>query len=325
MNDTDTVYYNVQIGSDDENTLAKFSVNRVDEILKIPSDYVLSVDSLRIPLYSVPLFQFLLADRFIITLEYNGSSVTKTLQYIPSGTGAVPIGFGPVFSYQQQLQSYNFAFQDAYNELKVLQPLIPATKPPYVTLSNNLLSLNAEQAYESSLPNPIKIFFNKAAAEQFPSIPQFFETADRIQYLIINQYNNLNAGIYSMTQSIEGISTWGKLNRILLESSTVPVNTQLIGAQENIQIRVLEDFNIEEDTNRVENVVFIPLGPTRINILTSNYPLYSIDVNVRWFSSDGDSQIILIPRFSRASIKLRFTKKSTLDLQNVEDQGVNYA
>jgi hypothetical protein len=321
-NDKDQLYYNIEIGGPNI-TPAKFNINRVEQILHNPRDWVINVESLRIPLFSVPLFQFLLSERYKVTLEYNGSSVTKTLQYIPSGTGAVPINFGPVFSYQQQIQSYNFALQDAYDDLSVLQPSLPATRAPYVTLKGNLLSLNAETAYESNLPNPIKIFFNKAAEEQFTNLPQFFETNDKIQYLIVNQYTNLNGGIYTMTQSTESISTWGKLNTILLETSTIPVDKQLIGSSLDIQIRVIEDFIVNQDVNRPLDLVFIPQGPLRINTLTSNYPLSSIDVNIRWFSDDGDSQIILLPSNTKASIKLRFTKRSTLDLQNIEDKGVN--
>ena len=317
------IYYNIEIGGTSDIIPAKFSINRVDEILHNPRDWVINVESFRVPLYSVPLFQFLLADRFEVTLQYNGSSVTKTLQYIPSGSGAAPISFGPVYSYRQQIQSYNFALLDAYNDLKVLQPLMPATKAPYVTLKGNLLSLNAEVAYESNLPNPIKIFFNKAAEEQFTNLPTFFETADRIQFLIVNQYNNLNGGMYTMTQSSEGISTWAKLNRILFETSTIPIDKQLVGSQNDIQIQIIEDFIVDQDPNRPLDLVFAPQGPLRINTLNSNFPLTSIDVNIRWFSDDGDSQIILLPSNTRASIKLRFTKRSTLDLQNIDDEGVN--
>jgi hypothetical protein len=321
----DQIYYNIEIGGTPDITPAKFSINRVDEILHNPRDWTINVESFRVPLYSVPLFQFLLADRFKVTLEYNGSSVTKTLQYIPSGSGAAPINFGPVYSYRQQIQSYNFALLDAYNDLKVLEPLMPATKPPYVTLKGNLLSLNAEVAYESNLPNPINIFFNKAAEEQFTSFPTFFETADRIRYLIINQYNNLSGGIYTMTQSSEGISTWAKLNRILFETSTIPIDKQLVGSQNDIQIQIIEDYIVNQEPNRPLDLVFYPQGPLRINTLTSNFPLTSIDVNIRWLSDDNDSQIILLPSNTKASIKLRFTKRTTLDLQNIENQGVNYA
>ena len=321
--DKDQIYYNIEIGGNSDITAAKFKINRVDEILHNPRGWVINVESFRVPLYSVPLFQFLLAERYKVTLEYNTSSVTKNLQYIPSGGGAVPINFGPVFSYQQQIQSYNFALLDAYNDLKVLEPLMPATRAPYVTLKGNLLSLNAEQAYESNLANPISIFLNKAAEEQFTNLPTFFVTADKIQFLIINQYNNLSGSIYTMTQSSEGISTWAKLNRVLFETSTIPIDKQLVGSQNDIQIQIIEDFIVDQDVNRPLDLVFFPRGPLRINTLTSNFPLTSIDVNIRWFSDDGDSQIILLPSNTRATIKLRFTKRSTLDLQNIDDDGVN--
>ena len=318
------LYYNIAIGGDsDVPTLAKFNINRVDQILTNPSDWVISVESFTIPLFSIPLFQFFLGQNFFVTLEYNGSSVTKQLIYIPSGIGLAPVQNGPVYSYQNFIQTYNIALKDAFADLLVLQPLIPATRAPFITLRGNLLSINAEAGYESNLPNPINLFFNKACASQFPSLPQFFETNDRIQYLFVNQYTNFNGGLFKMTQSIEGISTWSSLNRILLETNTIPVDKQLVGAQNDIQIQVIEDFIVLPDPNRPLDLTFSPVGPFRINSLTSNYPLSNIDVNIRWFSDEGESQIIILPANKQAQIKLRFTKRNIINLRDIDNSAIN--
>ena len=321
---TDQIYYNINIGGEGDVPIpAKFSVNRVDEILSNPRDWLINVDSFTIPLFSVPLFQFFLQGEFIVTLSYNGSEVSKQLTYIPSGVEAGPNG--PVYAYQTFIRMYNIAFSQAFADLLVLQPLIPATKAPYITLKGNLLSLNAEAVYLSNLPNPINIFMNKRSAEQFTSIPLFFITADKIQFLIQDLYTNLNSGIYTMTQTVEGISTWSKLNRILLETATLAIDKQLVGAQRDVQIQVIEDFIVEQDPNQPLDLIFRPKGPVRINSLVSNFPLTSIDVNIRWFSDEGGSEIILLPPKKRASIKIRFTKRKTLNLQNVDNQGINLA
>ena len=318
------IYYNISIGGNGTSpTLAKFDVNRVDKILTNPSDWVINVESFTIPLFSIPLFQFFKTGPFFITLEYNGSSVAKELVYIPSGVGFAPVSSGPVYSYQNFIQTYNIAFRDAFADLLVLQPLIPATRAPFITLNGNLLSINCEAAYESNLPNPINIFMNKFSAQQFTNLPQFFETPDRIQFLIVNQYNNFNGGFFKMTQSIEGISTWSSLNRILLETNTIPVDKQLVGSQNDIQSQVIEDFIVLPDPNRPLDLIFKPVGPIRINTLTSNYPLSSIDVSIRWFSDEGESQIIILPANKQASIKLRFTKRDILNERFVDNSAVN--
>ncbi len=125
-----------------------------------------------------------------------------------------------------------------------------------------------------------------------------------------------------MTQSIEGISTWSSLNRILLETNTIPVDKQLVGSQNDIQIQVIEDYIVLPDPNRPLDLIFRPVGPLRINTLTANYPLSSIDVNIRWFSDEGESQVVLLPANKQASIKLRFTKRDTVEVRTIDNSSV---
>lgn len=325
----DQIYYNVRIGGNkDIPEPATFSINRVETIIDQPDEWVLNIDTFTLPLFSIPLFQFFEA-QYTITLEYNGSSVTKDLIYVPTATGpGIPVADGPVYSYYSHIQSYNNAFKSAFTDLQLLQPLIPATTAPYVTLENNLLSINAEVAYESNLANPIKIIFNKNCAVQFTNLPQFFITPDSIQFFIQNLYTNtFTKGAltyYKMTQSQVGIQTWGKLNRILFETATIPVNRELVGTQTDIQVQILSDFNIAQDPNQPMDLLFQPKGPIRVSNLISDYPLKQIDINLRWFSDDGTSSIIILPAGRTATIKLRFTRKSALYLQNLDQEGVNY-
>jgi hypothetical protein len=322
-------YYNISIGGQESNTAAIFRINRVEEILYDPSDYVLSVASFTIPLFSVPLFDFNDEGDYKIILEYNGTSVLVLLEYVPEGIGPPIIAEQPVFSYQAMLQSFNEAFQKAFDELKLLEPLMPATTPPVVTLRDSFLSINAEAAYLSNLPNDIRIIMNRELANFFSSIPSFYISSSRVQFLIQDLYTNsfIKNGLtyYKMEEATnQGLSNWGKLNRILLETASIPINRELIGTQNNITISAISDFNVLPDNNRPLDLTYNPFGAIRISDLNSSYPLKQIDVNIRWFSEDGSSKILILPPGKRADIKLRFTRRRNIDLNNIVNTGVNF-
>ena len=327
MNSTDSsnfVYFNLdQFNDKDVPALAKFNVNRVNTIIKNPSDYIVAISEFSIPMFSIPLFQFV-DNRESVTLEWDGAEVTTFLQYVPAFIGATS---QPVFSYQGMIQSFNDAFRTSYIALRVLKPALPADGEPFITLQDNLLTLNAQNLYISTLVNPINIYMNKKAQEFVLSIPIFEVTVDKFQYLIKDTFTNSymrNAILhYGMTQSTPVISLWNKINKILFVTNHVPVVNEMIGSQDDVQISVFTDFDIESTFNRVLPLTFTPKGPIRIADLVSSYPLSSVDIELRWFSSDGASETILIPPKTRFSVKLTFIKKEYLNLLNIEDYGIN--
>ena len=317
------IYYNIEITNNTQDTIpASFDVNRVISILTKPLDYLISVDSFRIPLYAVPLFQFQ-EGAYNITLEYDGGSITKDIIYIPTSDNII-IDYG-IFSYYEIIESVNEAFKEAFNDLKILRPLIPATEAPYVSLKNNLLSINTEQFYAT---DNIDIFMNKKLSEYFTSFQTLVISSDNIQYLIKDTFTNNfihnTLDYYKMTQSIEGISTWQTLNKILLATSSIPIAKEDIGTQENVQISVISEYDVIQDVNRPLPLFFSPKGTMRVSNMVSHYPMNQIDVNIRWLASDtADSQIILIPMGESASIKLVFTKLHVEDMLDVNDEGLN--
>jgi len=322
-------YYNINIGGGDGNTPAQFNTTRVEKILTNPSDYVINVDSFTMPLFSVPLFNFEQEGDYKIILDYNGTSVLVLLEYVPEGEGPPIVSKQPVYSYQAMLQSFNEAFQKAFDELKLLEPSLPATTAPFVTLRDSFLSINAEETYLSNLPNSIRIILNRELATFFSSIRSFYLTTSRVQFLIQDTYTNsfIKNGLkyYKMEeQTNQGLSNWGKLNRILLETASIPINKELIGTQNNVTISVISDFIVNPDNNRPLDLTYTPLGAIRIADLVSNYEMRQIDVKVRWFSEDGFSETLILPPGKRANIKLRFTKRRVIDLQNIVNTGVNF-
>ena len=326
QSDQNNIYYNLtHVNNTDIPIDANFNINRVDNILENPSDWVISIDEFKIPLYSIPLFQFN-ENEFSITLEYDGASVTEFLIYIPSGTGAIPVS-GAIWDYQTFIRSTNIAFKKCYDALKILKPLMPANEPPFITLKENLLTLNAEEFYRSDLATPTNIFFNKKMYDYFTNLPTFFLSPDKIRYLINDTYTNgyirgaLN--YYAMTQNTESISNWQQLNQILLETATIPVNKELIGKETDVQIQVISDYIIQADVNRPLPVFFKALGPIRTSELVSNYPMTNIDLRVRWFSTRGTSDVVKINAGESYTLKIVFTRKTHLDALNIDYDGIN--
>jgi len=327
QSDQDHVYYSItSVNNKSTPQPATFSVNRTDEILHTPSDWVVLIDEYKVPLFSVPLFQFK-DNEYSVTLEWEGATVTIFLLYISSGAGVLSVS-NSVYSYQNFLQSTNQALKTAYDALLLLKPLMPASEQPFMTLSsNNLITLNAESFYISSLPNPINIFLNKSLFNYFTNLPNFFLTNDKIQFLITDQFNNAytrgGLNYFRMTQDTESISNWQQLNQLLIETSSIPVNKELIGASDDVQIQVISDYQIQPDANRPLPLFFKALGPIRVAELISDYPLRRIDLNLRWRSTAGNSDIILIEPNTSYTIKIVFVRKSYINAQDLNDEGIS--
>ena len=105
-------------------------------------------------------------------------------------------------------------------------------------------------------------------------------------------------------------------------TQSIPVNSELVGNQNNVQISVISDFNIEQNVNRPLDLLFTPLGVQRVSNMVSNYDMTHMDLNIRWLSEEGNSEILVLPAGKKANIKIVFTRKSELNLENINDEGI---
>jgi len=320
----DMVYYNVNIFNKDEveGKQCIFSENRVTPVLQNPSDYKFSCVRFQLPSINIPILFFRDRDLFI-KLQYDGAEVQQDLIYIPnSATADIYQGRQPVYDYQEIVNSLNIAFQTAKTALGVLKPATLVFERPIMTYdaTTQLFSLLAEVAgYDSALPSYIKIFFSSQLFTLFCNLLDFYSDINFTQIIIQNQYNNTftspitSTPWYSMTQSQPSLELWPEIQRIEILSNSIPIRQELQGQQDDVQKRILIDFNVAGVPDK-GIINFFPQGAIRYYDLTSNYPLTQIDCEFRWASASGESFPIFLNVGESCSAKFQFVKLINLRL-----------
>jgi len=311
-------YYNIEItGSNISDTKAIFNINRSDFIVENPSDYYIAIESFSVPLISVPLFIFQ-DNTYNFQLEYDGLILTKYLVYTSEGN----LNNNYVYSYQSMINSMNVALKSLYDDMLLAKPLFPPTEQLFITLKNNLITINWQDSY---LTSGVNLYCNDALYEFLRSINIFYFSNTKIKLLVNDTYptytrNSLT--YYQATQATQEIENWNRLQSILFSTSTVPVSGQFIGSQANININVLGDYYRVPRPNRPSIFTFNTTGPTPLIDLNSAYPMSNVDVQIRWFFNDLTSEVIIVPYSTTCYVKLVLVKRSQENMNNVDQSGL---
>lgn len=314
-------YYDLRIFNEIGGKTASFDKTRINTILENPSSFDINVNSFRIPLEGIPLLEFE-DNKYFITIEFEGVSVTKPLLYVPSNVG--PFVFSkPVYQYAVFIEMINNALGKSFSELKILKPLLPATTQPYI-IEGELFSMNTEIGFISNSANPVDIFFNKELMILF-SFRKFQVNIDKykilVQDLFTNEFTNNGLQYYRMTQSVPTNFLWGDFDRIAFQTSSIPLDSELVGGAQDIRRSVLTDFIIGESGNRAQELIFQPSGPLRLISLNSQYPMRQIDVQIIWIDKKGKSNPLILPIGTVAYVKLAMLRKEHQNLLNLDDKG----
>jgi hypothetical protein len=201
------------------------------------------------------------------------------------------------------------------------KPLFLPTEQPFITLDNNRVVINIQDWYYL---NNSFVCCNEQLFHFLTSIDAYFINPSFIRFIYNNHmpsYNRLGNVYYALTQSNNDLSNWSSLSSVIISTNQVPVSGELIGTQSNDTILVLGDFVSLLTENRISYYNYISKSPIRLCNLNSDYPLSSIDAQIRWFNREGDSQIIQIPANMNAYIKLVFVKKTFEDENNIDNCG----
>ena len=311
-------YFNIEItGSNIADTKAIFNVNRTDFIVENPSDYYIAIESFSVPLIAVPLFIFK-DNTYNFQLEYDGLILTKYLVYTSEGN----LNNNYVFSYQSMINSMNVALKSLYDDMLLAKPLFPPTEELFITLKNNLITVNWQDSYLSS---GTKLYCNDSLYEFLRSINIFYFDNTKIQLLVNDTYPTYTRNsitYYQATQATQEIENWNRLESIIFSTATVPVSGQYIGSQANITINVLGDYYRVPRPNRPSIFTYNTNGTTPLIDLNSSYPMTNVDVVIRWFFNDLTSEVIIVPYSTTCFIKLVLIKRSQEVLNNVDGDGL---
>ena len=321
--DADHIYYNITIKQTPENLgIAKFSENRVQPIIENPEEYELAVVRFNIPGTQIPIFIW--RSGFKVTISYQTFDFTTELNWTPNSPGGTYDFYGEaVWTYQDFIDSINTGLLASFNDFVAGTPAFSGkpTSAPFLGFDGKteLCSIYAPVEYDSSIADPIEIYFNSDLFDLFPSF-QNFQTADPIKakQLLIKSNNGLTSQTingnpyYVMEQEFVSIFLWSDLFSIIFETNSIPVSTENLASQTNKTRRIITDFEPAQDINNRSSIQFFPRGPLRYYDLESSTPLRRIDLNILWTTKTGEVFPLRMNSTDELSIKLEFKRKGAL-------------
>jgi hypothetical protein len=280
-----------------------------------------------------------------IVLEYNGIEIFQNIIYQPQNlTVTVPLppssypdgfqdndnGYYSIYSYNYFCILLNNAFESAYNQLQINFPALPNDGQPFIKF-NPLTQLFYMPSLNNSLYNqdvatpPINIYFNGALLHLFSFFPsstvllnnQAFE-----QLLINNTTTVANGNTISFTQELQSINLWSQISSLVITTQTIPIiRSQTFSpalyyagtiepANNNSQTQsILLEYSVENSIY-TKNIVYNPSAQYKLFELTTQTPLYNLDLKFYYRSSYGILIPISLNSGSSLSVKIGFFKKS---------------
>ena len=293
-------------------------------ILENSKQYFSRVESLSIPVDTIPILNFK-ENEYELALEFDGASVTKFLEFIPSRTSDIGKSTGLMFENEYFVQSLNNALQQAYDDLLVLKPGILATGPPFVVIQSGKLSLYAELAYETVNPNPVDIIFDHSLLKFFDCFDSFELGSDRHLIKIVDTKVNIITSLivdyFRMEQNFDILPLWNTIHKVQL-AADLPINSEMKAGQADVTNQILSDFQVVDTVNRAERFTYIPESEINQYQLITNLPLNSYNISVQAVLNDGSVVDLTLSKDEYFSLKLSFERTviSTLNLlMNVDD------
>jgi hypothetical protein len=310
----DNIYYNFKI-KQGENSIYDFastSETRNIPILYKSDEYEMAVARFSLPMTAVPIFIWK-ENYFKITISFNISIITKTLQFIPNSSGNDFYG-DTIWNYQEFIDIINAGLKEAYDDLKIAEPTWTATEAPFLSFnsSSRLLVWNVEQAYGTTAG----IYFNKPLFYLMNSF-QAFETTiiGEEYYQILSKDNKNNSNTingkpyYSTKQEYSTLFLWNEFKTILFESDSIPVDSEYIMAQQNDFRKLVTDFEPLQDESNKNTIQYFPQGPLRWYNLFSDKSLDKMDLKIFWADDTGKTYPLYIDEKKVFSMKIYFRKK----------------
>jgi hypothetical protein len=115
-----------------------------------------------------------------------------------------------------------------------------------------------------------------------------------------------------MTEEYSTLFLWNDLQKIILETDSIPTAPELLGSQTNKTRKIITDFEPLSQINDRSTIQFFPQGALRFYDLISNYPLTNMNVKIYWADKAGTQYPIYLNNTDNLTIKLYFKKKGVM-------------
>ena len=315
-------------------TVANFDITRADPILDKCSDYKLAVVRWNIP-SNYPSFlmpeQPVLNSFYNVALTFGSSTITEPIIYVDLAIGTFyPRG---IYYITQYIDMLNIAYEKCHNQLKLAESGYSALIPPVVTYSPNSInkiSLWCPIEFIDTNTNNAKISIQVSAQQLglqgIPSTADFTigppsnvcNISFNVHLDLTNYYKtSLPYPIQEfiiLQSEYDPLSSLNRLNNILLETSSIPVNQELIGTENAVLRKVISDFFIGGDTvNVVGDSLYYNPAFLRWYNLNSNLELRTINIRPLVEYSDGQIFPIYIQAGQSWGCKCLFQKMEPLE------------
>jgi len=346
----DKVYYNMVIAyqskDNQANCIAETQYNEDDVILQKASDWYLSVIRFDIPTRSIPIMFVNIQPNqpdpdlteYSVTLEYDGNFSPQTfLKFetshpnsavpVPNSQGKYPRGiYYGVYTYNRFLKFLNDALASAFANLPDPAP----TTAPVVSFdsSTNLFSINCDVTlYDSSIANPVKIWFNNKLFSFFEGFDvNYFSRVDPngrdIQFNIVpNQNVDPVTNMIKESQDYPTISSWNSFRSLQLRSNMLQTHQEFVpsgmdSSSKSASNPIIADFiplfGESAGSSLTRTTISYTLNSAyKLINLMSDGPLTKFSLQVYWLDETGTEFPLTLNYRETVSVKLLFHRKAS--------------
>jgi hypothetical protein len=358
----------------EEGIIADFNVVKSEPYLDKPSDYYCSVIRYVIPLQLIPLFIMPIIPNqpdpdnstLLFGMIYLNQKYPQYVEYFPDNVLNPPqqnlltqviTPYYYVYTYSHMIQMVNETLNIIWNT----KINIPANNPPFPGQSAPFFSYNpVTQLITLVVPNAIAVgtvslYMNTAALQFFEGFHLSFygyNQPNGEDYVFI--FNTLPSSYYptpgiagpspqayQLTQDYNTLYYWNSLRKIILTSTSIPINSEIIPAnlngEQQIQIQpaapgkppiplltpansggqqytafpIITDYIISSsnagDSRSI--ALYIPQSQYRLLDMSGDSPISAVDIKAFWSDIKGDLYPIYIPQNQQMSVKIGFFRK----------------
>lgn len=337
--DSDNVYLNVFFNNFTQGNSTNVQdaiVNQTKDtfILTDSKKYYLTVVRGEFPLDSIPILFCPIvpnqANPNLTPFQVRVNNSTVSVIYVPDSNDSPPIqssiiqvitGYYAVYSVSSLLAMINTALAAACAAAGV------ADIPRYLfDPKTNLISLIVPNGFVTGAN---QLYINYDLLSYLPNFRYFSESSNLFRYVLTDAtsyfpsdnygvYNN--AGTYrNYTQQLVSILDWFAMRRILVVSSSFPINFETIPtvvksgdritySSQNTSFPIIADFVLEIETFTKNVAYYVPFQYRLIDI-TSNQSLKEINLSIFWEDKFGNVYPLPLSRNAQAAVKIGFFNK----------------
>jgi len=337
----DNIYLNLSINPDGTagNSIASFDENFSRPILMHPEEYYCAVARFSVPLSEIPILKFPLdvnqnnnlVSGLAIGIKTAGLTIfSQPVRFIAQNNVTLPVagGSAPYFTNLQALsKAYDIFNVNAFLTMintalaaAVTASAIGGTAPEYTwNPATQLMSLQCTAGF---IATGATIFMNEGMQNYlagFRTYQNFNNTINTYEH-VLTPLPFGQTGPYTFDEDFTSISLWFDITKIVLTSSTLPVNQEISPVQDPTTgltqgtigfTPILTDFLVAlSSTNDILTRATYTPDTYRLIDMASTAPINKLNLQFFWVNKAGSFIPLEISSVQVATVKLYFGKKS---------------